>query len=106
MRTRTRLVLALVGLTVFASACVSNAPQDSLNPQGPYARKSYDLFVPVFWVATAVFIVVEGLLVFFVFRYRRRKDQPIPFSGRTVLSPASIMFFRPHISCSNQGEEQ
>jgi cytochrome c oxidase subunit 2 len=76
VRTRTRLIMALVGLTVFASACVSNASQDALDPQGPYARKSYDLFVPVFWVATAVFIVVEGLLVFFVFRYRRRKDQP------------------------------
>ena len=76
MRTRTRWVLALVGLAVFASGCVSNASQDALNPQGPYAQKSYDLLVPVFWVATAVFIVVEGLLVFFVFRYRRRKGQP------------------------------
>ena len=76
MRTRKRWVWALVGLTVTAAACVSNAPQDSLNPQGPYADKIYDLFVPVFWIAVAVFVLVEGLLVFFVIRYRRRKNRP------------------------------
>jgi cytochrome c oxidase subunit II len=76
VRTRTRLVLGLAALTAFASACVSNAPQDSLNPQGPYAQKSYDLIVPVFIVAGVVFLIVEGLLLFFVFKYRRRKNRP------------------------------
>lgn len=76
MRTRTRWIWALLGLAVFASSCVSNAQQDALNPQGPYAQKSYDLLVPVFWVATAVFVVVQGLLIFFAIRYRRRKGRP------------------------------
>lgn len=75
MRTRTRWVLALVGLTMFASACASNAQQDTLAPEGPYAQQIHDLFVPVFWVAVAVFVIVEGLLIFFVFRYRRRKGR-------------------------------
>ncbi len=76
MRTRTRFVLGLVGLAVLASACVSNAPQDTLNPQGPYAQKVHDLIVPVFWVAGAVFLLVEGLIVLFVIKYRRRKSRP------------------------------
>ncbi|HEU4354501.1 MAG TPA: cytochrome c oxidase subunit II, partial [Actinomycetota bacterium] len=76
MRTRKRWVWALVALAVTASACVTNASQDSLNPQGPYADKIYDLFVPVFWIAVAVFVLVEGLLVLFVIRYRRRKNRP------------------------------
>jgi cytochrome c oxidase subunit II len=75
VRRRTRLGLGLAALAVTASACVSNAPQDALNPQGPYARKIYDLYVPVFWVAVGIFVLVEGLLLFFVFRYRRRKGQ-------------------------------
>ncbi len=83
MRTRTRWILALLGLAVLASACVSNAQQDSLNPQGPYAQRSYDLLVPVFWVATGIFVVVEGLLVFFAIRYRRRK-------GRSAGMPPQI----------------
>lgn len=76
MRTRMRWVWAVVGLAVIAAACAPNAQQDSLNPQGPYADKVYDLFVPVFWIATAVFVVVEGILIFFVIRYRRRKNRP------------------------------
>ena len=76
MRTRMRWVWAVVGLAVIAAACAPNAQQDSLNPQGPYADKVYDLFVPVFWIATGVFVLVEGLLIFFVIRYRRRKNRP------------------------------
>ena len=30
----------------------------------------------MFWIAAAVFVLVEGLLLFFVFRYRRRKGRP------------------------------
>ena len=83
MRTRTRWVLGLAVLALLASACVSDAPQDSLNPQGPYAETIYDLFVPVFWVAVAIFVIVEGLLLLFVFRYRRRK-------GRSAEMPTQV----------------
>ncbi|HET9723089.1 MAG TPA: cytochrome c oxidase subunit II transmembrane domain-containing protein [Actinomycetota bacterium] len=76
MRTRKRWVWPLAGLAVIAAACATNAPQDSLNPQGPYADKIYNLFVPVFWIAVAVFVLVEGLLLVFVIRYRRRKNRP------------------------------
>ena len=76
MRTRTRLILGLAALAVFASACVSDASQDTLKPEGPYAEQIYDLFVPVFWIAVAVFVVVEGLLLFIALRHRRRKGQP------------------------------
>lgn len=76
MAKRTRWIAALVGLALLASACVSGAQQDSLNPQGPYARASYDLLVPVFWVAVGIFVLVEGLLLWFVIRFRRRKGRP------------------------------
>ncbi len=77
MRRKTRLVLGLAALAALAVACAPNATQDSLKPAGPYAQKSYDLFVPVFWVAAAIFFIVEGLLFFFVIRYRHRKGRDV-----------------------------
>jgi cytochrome c oxidase subunit 2 len=45
----------------------------------------------VFWVAAAIFVVVEGLLVFFAWRYRHRKDRegiPPQVHGNTRLEIA------------------
>lgn len=86
------MVLGLTALALVAAACAPNATQSALEPKGPYAQKSYDLFVPVFWVAAAIFVVVEGLLVLFVFRYRHRKNRsariPAQVHGNTRLEIA------------------
>ncbi len=60
---RTRLLkLApmLIGVMVFASACASNAPQDTFKPEGPQARKIDNLIMPVFGLAGVVFVLVLG----------------------------------------------
>ncbi|MGH2579211.1 MAG: cytochrome c oxidase subunit II, partial [Actinomycetota bacterium] len=91
MRRRTVVVLGLVALALVAAACAPNATQSALEPKGPEAQKSYDLFVPVFWVAVAIFFVVEGLLVLFVIRYRHRKKTtriPPQVHGNTRLEIA------------------
>ncbi len=75
MRKKVLVVLGLLGLAVVFAACAPNATQDTLQPAGPYAREEKDLFIPVFWVATAVFVIVEGLIVFFVFKYRHREGR-------------------------------
>lgn len=80
MRRRTVVVMGLVALAVVAAACAPNATQSALEPKGPFAQKSHDLFVPVFWVAAAIFFLVEGLLIAFAIRYRHRK-------GRTTVPP-------------------
>ena len=88
MRRKVLLVLGLVALAVLFSACASNASQDSLQPAGPYARKLKDLFVPVFWVAVAVFVIVEGGIVWILIKYRHRKGQdrmPPQVHGNTRL---------------------
>jgi cytochrome c oxidase subunit 2 len=85
------VVLGLVALALVAAACAPNATQSALEPKGPYAQKSYDLFVPVFWVAAAIFVIVEGLLVLFLIRYRHRKDAtriPPQVHGNTRLEIA------------------
>jgi cytochrome c oxidase subunit II len=88
VRKKVHLVLGLAGLAVVATACAPNASQDSLNPQGPYARIADDLFIPVFWIAAAVFFIVEGLILFFLIRYRHRKGRdrlPPQIHGNTRL---------------------
>jgi cytochrome c oxidase subunit II len=64
------LVLAL-------GACASDAPQDSLDPAGPYARSIDNLFIPVIWVAALVFVLVQGIIVFAVIKFRRKDGDDV-----------------------------
>ncbi|MGZ5351710.1 MAG: cytochrome c oxidase subunit II [Actinomycetota bacterium] len=80
MRAKTLLAVGLMALAAVAVGCAPNATQDTLQPAGEFARKPYDLFVPVFWVAAVIFVLVEGALIVFAFRYRHRK-------GRTGIPP-------------------
>ncbi|MDP9328890.1 MAG: cytochrome c oxidase subunit II [Actinomycetota bacterium] len=88
MRKKVLVVLGLLALAIAFAACAPHASQDTLKPAGPYAREEKDLFVPVFWVAVAVFVIVEGLIVFFLFKYRHREGQdrmPPQIHGNTRL---------------------
>jgi cytochrome c oxidase subunit 2 len=91
VRKRTVLVPGLAALALAAAACAPNATQSALEPKGPYAQKSYDLFVPVFWVAVGIFVIVEGMLLLFAIRYRHRKTRttiPPQVHGNTRLEIA------------------
>ncbi len=91
MRGKSRMVLGLAALALVFVACAPNASQDSLKPAGPYAREINSLFVPVFWIAAAVFFIVEGLLVFFLVKYRHRKGRegvPAQIHGNSRLEIA------------------
>ena len=77
-RVRPVLITGVVALGLLLSGCAKDAPQDTLKPEGPFARQIDNLFKPVFWVAVAVFVIVEGLIVFAVFRFRRRNDDEAP----------------------------
>ena len=50
-------------MAVLLAACAPNATQNTLDPAGPTAQAEKDLFVPVFWVAVVVFVIVEGGIV-------------------------------------------
>ena len=68
-------VAALIGvLAVLAAGCSTGGPQDVLSPSGPFARKPDQLWNLTFWIAVAVFVVVEGALVAILFRFRHRKN--------------------------------
>jgi cytochrome c oxidase subunit 2 len=81
------LLLVLVALLVVG--CASNAPQDTLDPAGPNANKELGLFQLVFWVAVGVFILVQGLVIVALVRFRRRdgddEKEPVQVHGNTRL---------------------
>ena len=91
VRKRVLWATAAIGLLLLLSACAPDATQDTLQPKGPYAQLLKDLFVPVFWVAVVVFIVVEGGIVWITIRFRHRKGRermPAQIHGNTRLEIA------------------
>jgi cytochrome c oxidase subunit II len=77
-RTRRALWTSLTLLVFTMAACAANAPQDTLKPDGPVARQEDHLFKPVFWIAAAVFVLVEFMVVYFAWRFRQRSDADAP----------------------------
>ena len=95
------VLLLLLVVAAFAVGCASNAPQDTLHPAGPNARKALDLYRLVFWVAVAVFVLVQGLVILAIVRFRRRdgddEKEPVQVHGNTrmelgwTIAPAVIL---------------
>jgi len=86
-RVRRLRVAAIPAVFVFLASCASNAPQDTLKPDGPISRKIDHLFYPVFGIATVVFILVQGMIVATIVRHRHRpgKPDPVQVHGNTKL---------------------
>ena len=77
-------------LTFFLAACSNVGPQDTLNPEGPVARRELNLFVLVFWIAVVIFVLVEGAIVVAMvkFRARKRAESPVQIHGNQRLEIA------------------
>lgn len=79
----TKRQLATTGLLLLVMLLLSGCgrhylQQDALDPAGPVARREDHLFWPVFWIAVAVFVLVESLLIVAVVRFRHRPNRPLP----------------------------
>ncbi len=75
-----RLVAAAlaVSLVVLLTGCGVDDPQNTFAPAGDVARRQRDLFNLAMWPAAAILVIVEGLLVIAVFRFRQRKGDALP----------------------------
>jgi cytochrome c oxidase subunit 2 len=69
---------AAAALVILLTACSQAYDYNSLAPAGPVADKQADLYRLVFWIAAGVFVIVEGLLVFALLRFRRRSSDDTP----------------------------
>lgn len=77
VRRALRLAPFLIVLLVLG-ACAREYPQSTLNPKSDFTRMIDGVFMNTVWWAVAVFILVEGALVWTIFRFRGRPDDPEP----------------------------
>ncbi|HKV75983.1 MAG TPA: cytochrome c oxidase subunit II [Gemmatimonadales bacterium] len=92
--------VALLSLLVLAG-CAKDYPQTTLAPKGDFAHIVDGVFWTTFKWAIAVFILVQGALVYAIIRFRARPGAPEPeqHHGNTALEivwtiiPAAILAF-------------
>lgn len=91
--------LTLLVLILALTGCATETPS-TLDPASDSAGEIASLFYLVLVIAVVVFVLVEGLLIYAVFRYRRREDEdeePEQIHGNATLEilwtviPAIIM---------------
>ena len=94
------IVAAMLLSSLLLSACGENSPS-ILNTFGPNAAKIAFLFWIILAVATIVFVIVEGVLLYSIFRYRERPNSPAPkqiHGNNTIeiawtIAPSIFLFF-------------
>lgn len=77
----------LLALVVLFSGCADEYPQDFLNYQaGPNAEKADNLWDITILIAGVIFVIVEGLLVYALIRFRHKPGrEAAQFHGNTKL---------------------
>jgi len=98
--------LAVVPLLGAALAGCAGTPHTFLDPYSSVAREQANLYWIILWMAVAVFVLVEGLLLYNILRFRAKKgDDSLPpqiyghvtleavWTGIPVLLVAMLFFF-------------
>lgn len=93
------LVTCLLLSSILLAACGENSPS-ILNTAGPVAKSEGGVFYAILVIATIVFVLVEGILIYSIIRYRERPGAPTPkqLHGNTKIEvlwtvvPAIILF--------------
>ena len=49
---------------IFLNACYPHHPQSTFNAQGPVGVEQERLFILMFWLAIAVFAIVQSVLIY------------------------------------------
>lgn len=94
-----RRLLRIAGLAVVGAVAVAllagcgavDGPQTTLFPRSDNNQVINDLYAPLTWLAIVIFILVQGLLLYSVYRYRVRGDDdsiPEQVHGNTRLEIA------------------
>ncbi len=81
-------LLGLLALLFLVMACAPDAKQSTFGTAGPVAEQQLLLFNVLLWVMVAVFVLVEGVLLYAIIKFRRRPGQdelPPQTHGHTAL---------------------
>lgn len=80
LRSRPWLLLALLVIAgaLLLTGCEQRDPMSTITPRSDLANMVQGLYKILFWASVVVFVVVEGLLVYAVFRFRAKRGQGLP----------------------------
>ncbi len=92
---------AILGLVLFVAACGENYHQSTLQPKSDITRMIDEVFRATFLWAMIVFVLVEAALIYALWRFRAKPNDPEPVQnhGNTTLEiiwtaiPAVILVF-------------
>ena len=91
MRVAGLVVVGALAAVVLAGCGAVDTPQTTLFPRSDNNQVITDLYAPLTWLAIVIFILVQGLLIYSVFRFRVREDDdsiPPQVHGNTRLEIA------------------
>jgi cytochrome c oxidase subunit II len=88
-RRRSRVVPTVLLASAFVLAACGESEQSAIDPAGPYAQAPHDLITIVAVIALVVFVLVQGLIIYSVVKFRTKKDDdgslPVQVHGNTRL---------------------
>lgn len=74
---RTSVLAVLLIAVILATAC-SGDPQNTFAGDGDVSSQINDLFFPIGILALVIFVLVEGVIIYIVIRFRRRAGDAFP----------------------------
>ena len=72
------LLVPALAVAALAFAACGATPQTTLEPTTEAARTARDLLMFVFWAMVVAFVLVEGVLLYVLIRFRRRSGDELP----------------------------
>jgi cytochrome c oxidase subunit 2 len=86
VKQRSGIVFAIIAGAALLGGCARNAPQDTFQPAGENAQRIQNLQLPVFIVAGIVGVIVFGVILYIVIRYKDRgQEMPKQTHGKPAL---------------------
>lgn len=83
------VLLILAGGLLSSCYGADSYPQTSLESAGPHTGRINDVYALIWWGAVAVFVLVQGLLIFALFKFRKEPKtahgRPVPVHGNNRL---------------------
>ena len=67
--------LSVLLVAVLAGCSQADRPQSTMDPQGDYAQKIFNLSWPVFLIAAVVGVIVFAVIAVALVRFRERPDE-------------------------------
>jgi cytochrome c oxidase subunit II len=85
-----RIAIVLAGVLLLATSCgwsLWDTPMTTVRPRSDFGRWIDEIFMLISWTTLAIFVAVEGILLYCCFRFRERPGAPLPkqIHGHTPL---------------------